>query len=70
MGSPLSAVVAKLYMEHSEDLALESAPARPRIWRRYKDDTCCVVDSESIEELHFPLNSIHLSIHSLCRVGE
>ena len=35
MGSPVSAVVANLYMEFFEELALESAPSRPRLWKRY-----------------------------------
>ena len=39
MGSPVSAVVANLYMEFFEGLALNAALARPRIWKRYVDDT-------------------------------
>ena len=31
MGSPVSAVVANLYMEFIEELALETAPTRPRL---------------------------------------
>ena len=38
MGSPVSAVVANLYMEHVEQLALECAPSRPRLWKRCVDD--------------------------------
>ena len=62
MGSPVSAVVANLYTEHFEQFALESAPAWPRLWKRYVDDTCCIVNSGSVEELHHPINSIHPSI--------
>ena len=34
MGSPVSAVVADLYMKFFEELALETAPTRPRLWKR------------------------------------
>ena len=39
MGSPLSPIVANLFMEEFEKRALESAPLRPRMWVRYVDDT-------------------------------
>ena len=34
MGSPVSAVVANLYMELFEELALDTVPTRPRLWKR------------------------------------
>ena len=43
MGSPISAIVVNLYIEFFEELALESAPSRPRLWKRYVDDTCCIM---------------------------
>ena len=39
MGSPVSAVVANLYIEFFEELALETALTRPRLWKRYVDVT-------------------------------
>ncbi|XP_013788171.1 uncharacterized protein LOC106472086 [Limulus polyphemus] len=39
MGSPLSSVIANIYMEYFEDLALEPAPLVPAVWLRYVDDT-------------------------------
>ena len=38
MGSPISPIVANLYMEHLEGEALQSAPT-PQYWFRYMDDT-------------------------------
>ena len=32
MGNPLSPVVANIFMEHLEELAITSAPVKPAIW--------------------------------------
>jgi hypothetical protein len=39
MGSPLSSVIANLYMEDYEKAALESTPLKPCCCFRYVDDT-------------------------------
>ena len=62
MGSPVSAVVANLYLEFFEELALRTAPARPRIWKRYVDDTFTLVKQGDLDELLVHLNSIRPSI--------
>ena len=63
MGSPISAVVANLYMEFFEELALRSAPAKPRLfWKRHVDDTCCIVKKGTVEGLLDHLNSVRPSI--------
>ena len=49
MGSPVSAVVANLYMEFFKELALELAPSRPRFWKRYVEDTCCILKTSDVD---------------------
>ena len=44
MGSPVSPVVANIYMEMFEELALRTATTCPRIWKRYVDNTFCVME--------------------------
>ena len=39
MGSPLSFVVANLYMEYFGKKELDSYPLKPREWKRFIDDT-------------------------------
>ena len=39
MGSPLSPVLAHLYMEYFEEMALGSTSLKPSMWLSYVDDT-------------------------------
>ena len=32
-----------------EDLTLESAPSRPRLWKHYVDDTCCILRKREVD---------------------
>ncbi len=58
IGSPVSAVVANLYMEFFEEEALNSAPVKLVLWKRYVDDTFCIVKKGSEKHLLYHLNSV------------
>ena len=57
MGSPVSAVIANLYMETFEEEAIESAPSKPKIWKRYVDDTFTILDRDRVDSFLQHLNS-------------
>ena len=49
MGSPVSAVIANLYMEEFEEQAIATATYKPKIWKRYVDDTLTVLDKDYVD---------------------
>jgi len=55
MGSQVSAVIANLYMESFEEQAMATSPYKPRILKRYVDDTFTGLDSGSVDSFlqHF-----------------
>ena len=45
-------MVASLYMEFIEELALETVPTRPRLWKKYVGDNFYILKKGLAEELH------------------
>ena len=70
MGSPVSPIVANLCMEFFEDIALPTAPNRPRLWKRYVNDTCCIVKKGEVDQLLQHLNGICPSLKFTVEVKE
>ena len=64
MGSPLSPIVANIYMESLETRALETFRVKPKLWVCYVDDTFVLWQhgEEQLETFHEHLNSQHSSI--------
>ena len=58
MGSPVSPVVANLYMEFLEQQAIATAPilCKPRLWKRYVDDILEIVNEDQVDNLTAHLN--------------
>ena len=62
MGSPVSPVLANLYMESFEDRALSSAVNPPRWWKRFVDDTFVILKKDHKEKFLHHINSVDPSI--------
>ena len=63
MGSPVSAVIANLYVEPFEEQAIDSAPYKPKIWKRYVNDTFTILDRGNVDSFLHHLNSQQPTIH-------
>ncbi|XP_072046288.1 uncharacterized protein [Amphiura filiformis] len=57
MGSPVSPVIANLYMEHFEFTALRNSPVKPSVWLRYVDDTYVIIRETDVEIFTEHINS-------------
>ena len=62
MGSPVSPVIANIYMEYFESLAIPSSPTSVKWWFRYVDDVHSATKKGQVNQLQEHLNSIDLHI--------
>ena len=58
MGSPISPIVANIYLEEFEAKVLRTSPHPPSLWKRFVDDTFVVIKSRHKEEFLNHINSI------------
>ena len=58
--SPVSPIVANLFMEFLEQQAIASAPfaCKPRLWKRYVDDILEIIKRGSVQQLTDHLNIV------------
>ena len=57
MGSPVSAVIASLFMESFEEKAITTSSYEPRIWKRHVDGTFTILDCENVDDFLQHLNN-------------
>ena len=58
MGSPLSPIIANLYMEAFEEKAINTAPTPPSLWIRFVDDTFFIIKKTQKESSISHINTI------------
>ena len=66
MGSPMSPIVANLFMEDLEVKALATSPHQPSLWKRFVDDTFIIIKKAHKDSLLQHLNSIDDNIKFTC----
>ena len=62
MGSPISPIIANLFMEDLETRALNTSQHPPSLWKRYVDDTLTIIKKEHKDTFLDHINSIDPNI--------
>ena len=66
MGSPISPIVANLFMEDLEVQVIRTSPTPPSLWKMFVDDTFTIIKKEDRSSFLQHLNSIHQNIKFTC----
>ena len=66
MGSPISPIVANLFMKDIEVQAIQTSSTPPALWQRFVDDTFTIIKKEDRNNLLQHLNSINQNIKFTC----
>ena len=66
MGSPISPIVANLFMEDLEIRPLVTSPCPPTLWKRYVDDTFTIIKKSHKDAFLKHINCIHQNIQFTC----
>ena len=69
MGSPLSCIIANLYMEAFEKQAISTSPHPPSLWRRFVDDTFVITKKAHKDNFISHINSIDEKIQFTVEVS-
>jgi len=62
MSSPVSPIVANLCMEEIKESTINASPVTPKIWKRYVDDSFCIIKKTGVTAFYDTLNSIDINI--------
>ena len=62
MGSPISPLVANVFMEDLEMQAIRTSTTPPTLWKRFVDDTFTIIKKNNRDNFLQHLNSIHPNI--------
>ena len=62
MDSPLSPVVANIFMEHFETKTLETTLHTTSLWKRFVDDTSVIIERRYKEEFFQHINTIDKNV--------